>query len=99
MNTDINQAKSRAFNILLRFFQFGLSLCATFFVSLLYKSCIDKSFEIIKVVGISMACINLLGMLYLRYKQHHPKTGFLALYTLNIIGCIIIIVYAAANLG
>lgn len=68
MNSDINQAKSRAFNILLRFFQLGLSLCATFFVSLLYKSCLDKSIEIIRGVGISMACVNLLGMLYLRFK-------------------------------
>ena len=46
-----------------------------------------------------MATVNLLGMLYLRFKQHHPKTGFLALYTLNIFGCLIIIIYAAANLG
>jgi hypothetical protein len=46
-----------------------------------------------------MASLNLLGMLYIKFKQQHPKTGFLALYTLNIVGCLMIIIYAAANLG
>jgi len=98
MNSDVNQAKSRAFNVLLRFFQLALSLCATFFVTLMYTSCLDQYFELIRGVGIAMAVVNLLAMLYMRFRPHHPKTGFLAIYTLNIVGSVIIMIFGAANM-
>lgn len=48
MESDINEAKSRTFNMLLRFFQLGLCLSATFFVGEVFRvTCIHESFKII----------------------------------------------------
>ena len=98
MNSDVNQAKSRAFNVLLRFLQLSLCICGTFFVSLMYHSCIDSYFETIRGVGMAMAGVNLLGLLYLRFRPHHPKTAFLALYALNLAGCLVIEIFGAGNM-
>lgn len=98
MESDINEAKSRTFNLLLRFFQLGLCLSATFFVGdVFHVTCIHESFKIIKVLGIMMAVANFCGMLFIAYRKRHSKPAFMLFYVCNLIICVIIMVFSAIN--
>ena len=59
MQTDVNKAKSTAFNVQLRFFQLGLCLLATFLVDKVFRvTCTQQSFQIINYMGITMVVIS-----------------------------------------
>ena len=59
MQTDVNKAKSRAFNLQLRFIQLSICLLATFFVDKVFRvTCTQQSFQIIEYMGIAMLVIS-----------------------------------------
>lgn len=98
MESDINEAKSRTFNLLLRFFQLGLCLSATFFVGVVFHvTCVHESFKIIRAMGIMMAVTNFCGMLFMAYRKRHSKPAFMVFYVANLIMCVIIMVFSAIN--
>ena len=98
MQTDVNQAKSRTFNINLRFFQLGLCLMFTFIVDRFFQvTCIQASFQIINIMGISMAVLSLGAMIYQMFKKYHQRYVFIIIYAINISLGTVIIIYSALN--
>lgn len=98
MESDINEAKSRTFNVLLRFFQLGLCLSATFFVGVVFHvTCVQETFKIIRIMGISMAIVNLCGIIFMAYKKRYSKTAFLIVYIADLIMCTVIMAYSGIN--
>ena len=98
MQTDVNQAKSRSFNIHLRFFQLGLCLMFTFLVDRFFNvTCAQSSFQIINIMGISMAIISLGAIVWQIFKKYHQKLFFIVVFSINILLGTIIIIFSAAS--
>ena len=98
MQTDVNQAKSRSFNIHLLFFQLGLCLMFTFLVDRFFNvTCAQSSFQIINIMGISMAIISLGAIVWQIFKKYHQKLFFIVVFSINILLGTIIIIFSAAS--
>jgi len=98
MQTDVNQAKSRTFNIHLRFFQLGLCLMFSFMVDKFFNvTCTQSSFQVINIMGISMAALSLGAILWQIFKKYHQKYFFLVVYSINLLFGTIIIIFSAVN--
>lgn len=98
MQTDVNQAKSRVFNINLRFFQLGLCLIFTFFVDNWFNvTCAQAGFKIINIMGILMSVISVGAMIFQIFKKYHMKLFNIVIYSVNLTLGLVIIVFAAVN--
>lgn len=98
MQTDVNQAKSRAFNIHLRFLQLGLCLMFSFIVDRFFNiTCAQITFQIINVMGISMAVISGGAIAFLMFRKYHHKYVFIVIYCIDLVICTIIVIYSAVN--
>ena len=98
MQTDVNKAKSTAFNVMLRFFQLGLCLLATFLVDKVFRvTCTQKSFQIINILGLCMVVVSAGSGIFEFTRKHHNRTVFTVYYVLNILMCITIIIFSAIN--
>ena len=98
MQPDVNRAKSTAFNINLRFLQLGLCLLLSFIVDQAFNvSCVQQTFQIINIMGIAMAVINLCAIIFEVTRKHHNKLVFGICYGINIVMCLVIIIFSALN--
>jgi hypothetical protein len=98
MQPDVNQAKSKAFNIHLRFFQLSLCLLATFLVDRVFNiTCVQQTFQVINVMGISLAVVSLGSMIFETFRRYHNKTVFAITYGLNLLFCAVILIFSGLN--
>ena len=48
-------------------------------------------------MGITMAVFSLAGMLFTALRPRYSRNGFLFFYIVNLLQCVIIIIYSASN--
>ena len=51
----------------------------------------------IRGMSLIMVGLNLIALVIIKFRTHHPKAGFIVLYGINIICCISIMIYSAVN--
>lgn len=98
MQTDVNKAKSKAFNIQLRMFQLSICLLATFLVDSIFRvTCTQASFKIIDYLGLTMVLVALGGMIFEVTRKQHNKTAFNILFGINVVCSLVIVIFSAIN--
>lgn len=98
MQTDVNKAKSKAFNLHLRFFQLGLCLLATFLVDSIFRvTCTHKTFQIIDYMGITMIVVSVGAGIFELTRKYHNKIVFAISYGINVAQCLTIIIFSIIN--
>ena len=100
MEIDINEGKSKAFNIFLRFLQLGLSLVIAYHVTTLVGSeCHTEFMKILQPVSYVLVGLNLVAMIYLRCREKFARPEFFIFYALNLIVCGVVVVMGIAGAG
>ena len=96
METDINEPKSRAFNLFLRVLQLGLSLAMTVAVAeLKCKQCIPMDgYRAVEVMCLLVLVAGAIGLAVMRCSAAHPKIPFLMLLvgTLVLLSGVVLVV-------
>jgi hypothetical protein len=96
---DINEPKSRSFNIFLRYFQAGLQILASCLLSQISSSACNSSYQkVTLILSLSLILINLISMTVTRCSATFPRLFFFTLLILNLLISCIIVVFALIGL-
>ena len=100
MEVDINEPKSRAFNIFLRFFQLGLHLVIAMWVTKIGENTCQTPFmKFLEPISYIFVGLNIIAMIYTRCRDKFPRIEFFVLYAINIILSGVAIVMGFAGAG
>jgi hypothetical protein len=97
MEVDINEPKSRAFNIFLRMFQLGLQLILGYWASRFnnLSGCSYSTSDIISYVAYALTTLNLIALLINQCSSKFSRGLFFTVYLLDIVIAIGIIAMQA----
>ncbi len=90
---DINEPKSRSFNIFLRYFQAGLQILASCLLSQISSGACNSSYQkVTLILSLTLICVNLISMTVTRCSPTFPRIFFFIFLIINLlISCIIVI--------
>ena len=99
MEVDINEPKSKAFNMFLRMFQLGCQLIITYWAlkSDGISTCDFNIPNITSYIAYGLAAINLLSLIAIRCSNGFPRCLFFGVLILDILTAIAIIIINAVN--
>ena len=100
MEVDINEAKSRAFNLLLRFCQLGIQIFVASYISKVdHISCSSTFLTICLPISYILILFNILGILILRCRDAFSRTPFFVALAIDFILAGIVLVMGFAEIG
>ena len=100
MQIDINEGRSRAFNIFLRFLQLGLSCVVAIETAKLDNNkCSTQFYKLVEITSIALTLISLVGNLYFRCRDGFNKTFFFILLAICIVISAIMLIVSFAGYG
>jgi hypothetical protein len=99
MEVDINEPKSKAFNVFLRMFQLGCQLIIAYWAlkSDGTSACDFTYPNITSYIAYALAGINLLSVIYIRCSHGFPRCMFFVVFVIDILMAIAIIALNAIN--